>query len=329
LHSVGKPVIMKELTMKLKGIFKIVAAMIISACQSPQQGKIQPELQPDGTWIITAGQTRMQINPAHGARIVSYTFDGVEILHPIPTEGLEDMVGSTNWISPQTLWGWPPPPVADQGNYDAKLQGDTLILTSPLASTGGADPFPFQMVKTIRADQQDLSFTIICQIYNRDTVARSFAAWEVMRVPPSGLTFFPIQGPIFGDLAPGFELTDDIAWWDFNPNNPYVKKAFADGKEGWMAHVTTDRIIHIKQFEDTPSNFPVDDNGVPLQMEMEFWANNIRKYLELEKQGEYKEILPGEYAELTMKWYLQRLPEGIDGKVGSEELVEFVRRGRR
>jgi hypothetical protein len=316
---------MKEVKMKIRGIVKLVATMFISACQSHQPKVIQPELQSDGTWIYTAGPARMQVNPAHGARIVSYTLDGVEILHPIPTEGLEDMVGSTCWISPQALWGWPPPSVADQGSYDVQQEGHKLIFTSPLATTGGADSFSFQIVKTIWADQQDSSFTIKCQIYNRDTVARSFAAWEVMRVPPSGLTFFPIQGPIFGELAPGFEITNDIAWWDFNPNNPHVQKAFADGKDGWMAHITTDRIIHIKKFEDTPSNFPVDDNGIPLQMEMEFWANNLRKYLELEKQGEYKEILPGDYAELTMKWYLQKLPEGIDVKAGNEELVEFVR----
>jgi len=268
----------------------------------------------------------LQVNPAHGARIVSYTYDGVEILHPEPTHGLEDMVGSTCWISPQALWGWPPPVDADQGNYDATLDGDKLVLTGPVATTGGNDPFPFQIVKTIWGNSDNSSITIRYQIYNRDAIARSFAAWEVMRVPPSGLTFFPTDGPVFGDMAPAFELIDGIAWWDFDSNNEFVKKAYADGKDGWMAHVTKDGIIHIKQFEDTPSNFPVDANGTPLQMEMEFWANEQKNYLELEKQGEYKEILPGEYAELTMKWYLQKLPDTIEKKLGNGKLNDFVQK---
>jgi hypothetical protein len=79
-------------------------------------------------------------------------------------------------------------------------------------------------------------------------MARSFAAWEVMRVPPTGITFFPVNSLVYGEMAPAFEIADGIAWWDFDNNSDYVKKAYADGKDGWMAYVTKDRIIHYKAF---------------------------------------------------------------------------------
>ncbi len=297
---------------------------MLSCSQAPLE-KIQPELQSDGTWLFQVGATSLKVNPEHGARIVSYKFGDLEVLYTEPTPGgLEDMVGSTCWISPQALWGWPPPFGADQGKYESKLDGHRLVLTGPISKTGGEGSFSFQIVKTLWGHNDDSSIVICYQVYNRDTIVRSFAAWEVMRIPPSGLSFFPTDGPVLGDMAPAFELTDGIAWWDFDKNKDYVKKAYADGKDGWMAHVNKDRIIHIKQFEETPSNFPLDENGMPLQMEMEFWANEERRYLELEKQGEYKEILPGEYAELTMKWYLHKLPDTIEKKSGNSKLKDYV-----
>jgi hypothetical protein len=307
-------------------IIIILTTMTVISCTEQKPGKGIPEHQADGNWMITAGTTQMSINPAHGARIVSYTLDGKEILHMKPTPGLEDMVGSTCWISPQTLWGWPPPYEADQGKYEAQLEGNKLILTGPVATTAGNNSFPFQIVKTFQARHEDSSITILYQIFNRDTVARSFAAWEVTRVPPAGITFFPVNSQIYGDMAPAFKVDDGIAWWDFDNNRDYVKKAYADGKDGWMAYVTKDRIIHVKQFEDTPSNFPLNENGIPQQMEMEFWANEERRYLELEKQGEYKEIMPGGFAELTMKWIAIELPDTINPKSGNDNLTNFTRK---
>ena len=302
----------------------IITAMAITSCTEHKPEKGTPELQADGTWLITAGATQMSVRPDHGARIVSYTFDGKEILHMEPTPGLEDMVGSTCWISPQALWGWPPPYEADQGKYEAQLEGDKLILTGPVDTTKGNNPFPFQIMKTFKASPGDSSITIIYQIFNRDTVARSFASWEVMRVPPTGITFFPINSPVYGNMAPAFKVQDGIAWWDFDNNQNHLQKAYADGKDGWMAYYNNQSILHIKKFEDTPSNFPIDENGIPLQMEMEFWANEEKKYLELEKQGRYNEILPGKYAELTMKWYLMKLPDTIGEKPENNKLKDFV-----
>jgi hypothetical protein len=292
-------------------IIFILMAIAVTSCIQRKAEVGKPELQADATWVITVGSTQMRINPHHGGRIVSYTLDGEELLHMNPTPGLEDMVGSTCWISPQALWGWPPPFEADQGTYEARLRNDKLILTGPVSVTGGNDPFPFQIVKTFQAKHEDASITILYHIFNRDTVARSFAAWEVMRVPPTGITFFPANSLVYGDMAPAFDIVNDIAWWDIDNKQDYVKKAYADGKEGWMAYYNNDGILHIKQFEDTPSDFPLDENGIPLQMELEFWANEEKQYLEIEKHGAYKEIQPGDFAELKIKWLLTSIPDDL------------------
>ncbi len=262
------------------------------------------------------GDVLFQVDGNHGARIDSYTLDGTEFLYVEHNSGVEDMYGSTCWISPQSLWGWPPQPAVDLNSYTGGISGEKVILTSALATAGNVN---FQIEKTFTADLQDSSVSIDYTIINRSTAARSFASWEIMRVPTGGLTFFPINGTVTGALAPAFTIQDNIAWWDYDSTKAIFNKAFADGSGGWLAHIDNNRLIHIKKFEDAASNFP--GNG---EKEVEFWANDQMFYNEIEKHSEYTAVQINDSTKLSVKWFLRKLPENIKVNAGNQEIVQYV-----
>jgi hypothetical protein len=282
---------------------------------------VSPVLEQNGDYSFTIANVQVLIDPSHGARIKSYSLDGQEFMHTDQIAGQTDMYGSTCWISPQNMWNWPPQAAVDLNAYTGGISGNKLVLTSGQASASGS--LYFRIRKTFLADLSDSSFTIQYSIINKSTAAKSFATWEIMRVPTGGLTFFPINGSVTGDLAPAFSISGGIAWWDYDSTSGIFQKAFADGKEGWLAHADNNRLLHVKKFIDTESNFPLS-GGKPLEKEIEFWGESGMNYNELEKHSAYKSIPVGDSSVLVMKWYLRGLPEEIAISEGSPSLLGKV-----
>jgi len=282
------------------------------------QQAVTPVQEINGNLAFYVGNVIFEVNPNHGARIESFRVDGNELLYIEHRTGIEDMYGSTAWISPQNLWGWPPQPAIDQNAYTGGISGDKIILTSAvtLTKSGG---FNFQIRKIFSADLADTSVTVSYTVINKSSSSRSIASWEIMRVPSGGLSFFPINGTVSGTLAPVFKISGNIAWWKFDPTSNTVEKCFADGKDGWLAHVNDDRVIQIKKFEDTPSNFPSNT-----EKEVEFYHNPNKIYIEIEKHSGYTSVPAGDSTNLSMKWYLRMLPEGITASQGDAGLLSFV-----
>lgn len=279
------------------------------------QNPITPQADGNGNYSFEVGNVYFQVNAKHGARINSYTINSEQFLS-LDTH-VADMYGSTAWLSPQSLWNWPPQAQIDYNAYTGGISGDKVILTSAQATADGGN-LKFVMRKTFSADETDSSVSITYTIINKSTVAKSFAVWEIMRVPASGLSFFPISGSVTGDLSSFFMLKDGVAWWDYKSSETYKNKAFADGNGGWLAHINETRIIHIKKFQDTPSNFP------SVEKEIEFYADGSRYYTEIEKHTDYKSIPVNDSAVMQMKWYLRELPENIDVLEGNANIVNYV-----
>jgi hypothetical protein len=284
---------------------------------------VTPVLEQNGDYSFTIAGVQVLIDPAHGARIKSYSLNGQEFMHTEQDPGPADMYGSTCWISPQNMWNWPPQAAVDLNAYTGGISGNQLVLTSGQASASGS--LYFRIRKTFRADLSDSSFTIQYSIINKSAAAKSFATWEIMRVPTGGLTFFPINGSVTGDLAPAFSVSGGIAWWDYDSTAGIFQKAFADGKDGWLAHADNNRLLHVKKFTDSESNFPLS-GGKPLEKEIEFWGESGMYYNEIEKHSAYKSIPVNDSAVLSMTWYLRSLPEGVDISEGSASLLGEVQK---
>jgi len=296
-------------------IFQSIFFLLFLAPLLAQQ-PITPQQDGNGKFFFQIGNVYFQVNAKHGARIDSFSLDGQQFLS-LDTH-VADMYGSTAWLSPQSLWGWPPQPQIDGNAYTGGIIGNRVVLTSAQASADKTT-LKFIMRKTFSADLKDSSVTISYSIINKSNIARSFAVWEIMRVPAGGLSFFPVNGSITGDLKNFFSTLNGVAWWDYTSSETYSNKAFADGKGGWLAHIDDNRIITIKKFTDTQSNFPSNT-----EKEIEFYADPSRYYTEIEKHTDYKSIAVGDSSTLTMTWYLRKLPDSIEVTEGNPEILNYI-----
>jgi len=262
---------------------------------------------------LKAGNSIIKIS-ANGGRIISYKYGEKEIL----TQAKEhENFGSTLWTAPQSDWGWPPFEVLDNREYKIEKVGDILKMTS--------DPDPksgFQFEKTWQAAENN-SIRIEYLIKNISGKAKSVGPWEVTRVPCGGLAFFPDGGKgkvPESNLKPDLE-EDGIKWISIN-KNPISdhQKLFSTAKEGWMAFAF-EGYLFIKQFPDIqPENYS------PKQGEVEIYINKEKSYTELENQGAYRLLQPGETIKYIVYWYLVPIPETVKIDVGSQELVRFARK---
>lgn len=272
------------------------------------------QLTKNGIYEIKVADVVMAVNANLGARIISFRLKDQEILST-PKINAENY-GSTLWLSPQ-IWKWPPSPVLDAEPYQVTLNKKVLTLTS-----GPDDISGCVMSKTIAANNADSSFSINYTIINISSKDKSLAPWEVTRVPGGGLTFFPIGTP--GGFSKSNLVTEDlngICWFQYQPELVTGhQKLFRNGAEGWLAHCNHG-LIFIKQFPDIGI-----EKEAPHETEIEIYTNKDKTYIELENQGGYKTLHPGESLSLKVKWYLRKLPLNTGLNRGSSDLSDFVRK---
>jgi hypothetical protein len=274
--------------------------------------------QADDQFLLTHGNLTMNLQPMAGGRIASLKYKSHEILLP---KGSGDSVlwGSVLWSSPQKDWNWPPVAVLDSKPYQVEIEKDGLVFTSAVDEKTG-----YQFVKRFTVIPDREAFLLGYSIYNRTAEAKSVAPWEVTRVPPAGVTFFPkghgnIESGIFYPFA--VELLDDIVWFNYDLKKLQQDhhKLLCDGSEGWLAYVNNGYLF-VKQFED----IPVEQIAAG-EAEIELFANAEKTYLELEQQGRIVTLEPGEHLDWEVIWHVRKLPKGMSEDPGSKELVNYVR----
>lgn len=159
-----------------------------------------------------------------------------------------------------------------------------------------------------------MSYTIV----NKGDAERQVAPWEISRVvaDESGLIFFdaPVEGITPAGLIP-FKGEAGASWYSFEQANQN-RKINADGK-GWLAYAA-DGLLMIKKFDDITPSQPAPDEA-----EIQVYVNQGKTYIELESQGEYRKLAPGESLTWTVDWYLIPLK---DEPVPSKKLLDLVRK---
>jgi hypothetical protein len=97
------------------------------------------------------------------------------------------------------------------------------------------------------------------------------------------------------------------------------QKLFADGREGWLAHVHGDGLL-VKTFAVVPRAAQA-----PGEAQIEIYATPAHTYVEVEAQGPYETIVPGAALSWRVVWLIRRLPAEIRRAVGSAPLLDFIR----
>ena len=296
--------------------FLIIPILFIAAGCAAQTHNGQPKpVKKNGVYSISFQNQELEADPQTGGRIISLKLNGINFLTGKETHAT--YWGSTLWPSPQKTWGID---LAELDNkaYSVSLENNTIKMVSQKDPKSG-----LVFTKEISGNAGDSSFTIHYAITNQSDTARKLAPWEVSRVYPNGLAFYPKgEGERWGNMAGLAEDLNGITWFDHSVDKIPSKhnKFFSDGAEGWIAQVNKN-IIFVKRFPDIAL-----EKAAPAEAEVEIYTNPAKSYVEIEQQGAYEELQPAASLHWKVTWYIRKLPAGIKGEKGNPDLVAYVRK---
>lgn len=285
-------------------------------------GPVKPVMR-DGKWALDFGDVSFEVDPMVGARITTFKLGADNVLVSSTDTMNQYYWGSTLWISPEaTKWMQPPPAELDRNPYTVTSDDTSVTMTSAAYAKLGVS-----ITKTFSVDAKLGGVVIEYKLNNTTQAAVQLAPWEVTRVFPRGLTFFP-KGPTAPTLSMGATLptteASNIVWFNYDMTAITMdSKLYADAAEGWVAHVDGGNVF-IKSFADVTA-----DKLAPKEGDVELYVNtdhpDIKRYIEIEDQGAYGEIAAGASMSWKCTWFLRKLPAGVDATPGSATLAQFVR----
>jgi hypothetical protein len=274
--------------------------------------------------VLEFGGLSFAVNPSKGARITSFKLDGDELL--TDTTAHPNYYGSTLWTSPASDWVVPgtfvPPAIVDSDPYTTTVSPDGVITATSAPST--ANNKRFVVTKVFHADLAKNAIVIEYKITNMGAAMFRLSHWEVTRVFPNGLMFFPSGTTTKLDFlmqAVQIRQAGGYTWYD---NSTHMmgrgeSKGGADSPGGFIAEVaphTKGDLLFIKAFK--PITIAAEPTG---HYPIEFYCNDPHTYVELEDHSSFDQIAPGATYTQTVTWYLRRLPMGTDRSVGSTALI--------
>lgn len=272
-------------------------------------------------YCIKIGEVEILINPSIGGRITALKIAGRNFFTDSTVNDFN--WGSSFWLSPQSDWKWPPAAEIDNAPYYTELTGRTLVMKS------NTDPRTGLFVtKRIKGVLKENYISIEYEISNSSDSVRKVAPWEVTRVHTNGLSFFPKgeEDSLRGGLAPLMKLKSGILWFQYNEKELPLKgdrQLYTDGYGGWFAQVNNG-MIFVKKFPDISFR-----EQAPKEGEVELYVSPVEQghsYMEIEHQGAYLSLTPGESLTWKMIWYLRKLPSDIKVEIGNQKLVKFVKK---
>ena len=287
----------------MKNRFFLFALTLAMAAQAAAQ----TEKETEGKYKIEVGNVAMTIDAAGGGKILSLKYKDTEVINQ---SRWPESFGSTFWTSPQKEWNWPPVPEFDKRPYTVEQSRPTLVMTS-----GVSEKLKYRVRKEFAVDDAADAIAVTYSIINEGDEPHSVAPWEITRVPNEGLIFFDAPADkITPQGLMAFKDQYGAAWYQTD-EAPQNRKVNADGK-GWLAYANKGLLL-VKQFTDLDASQPAPDEA-----EIQVYVNRGKTYIELESQGAYTMLKPGDALQWTVRWYL--VP--IAGEaVASESLLKQAR----
>ena len=288
---------------RIATIFCLALLFVNTASATMPKGQNQEEQK----YFINVDNLHMMISE-NGGKILSLKYDETEVISQLRWP---ESFGSTFWTSPQREWNWPPVSEFDKQPYTVEQNDDAIVMTSQPSSRLG-----LQVSKKFTTDKQRKAIVITYSIKNVTDTIRSVAPWEITRVPNSGLIFFDASKESISpaNLLP-FQFAHNAAWYQADAINEN-RKINADGK-GWLAYANNGLLL-VKQFTDLDASQPA-----PGEAEVQVYVNRGTTYIELESQGAYTALNPGQQLSWTVCWHL--LPCNAENQP-SQSLLDLVRR---
>jgi hypothetical protein len=283
--------------------------------QVPPPQPVKPAVE-GGRHVLAWDDVRLEIDAATGGRVTALRLGGENLLSDSSADAAN--FGSTFWPSPQTAWGWPPVAEIDHAPYRAELEAAAIVMRGATSPVLGVS-----VDKRFAADAGRGAVLFDFAIQNRSEAPLQLAPWQITRVPPGGLSLFPTGT---GDNPPcppsnlAVREALGVTWYAFDAAAVTDhQKLFADGREGWLAHVHGDGLL-VKTFAVVPRAAQA-----PGEAQIEIYATPAHTYVEVEAQGPYETIAPGAALSWRVVWLVRRLPAEIPRAIGSGPLLDFIR----
>ena len=277
----------------MRKLTRMLFAVALTGCMATTARAAEDENQ----YLLKTGDLTMTIDISKGGKILSLKHKDAEV---ISQSRFPESFGSTFWTSPQKEWNWPPVPEYDKSPYTVVEKGDNKLVIKSQVS----ERLKYQIGKEFTTDKKTGAIVITYTIKNEADETRKVAPWEITRVPNAdGIIFFdaPLEGITPAGLM-DFKAANGASWYKTD-EAPQNRKINADGK-GWLAY-SADGLLLIKQFEDLNAEAPA-----PGEAEIQVYVNRGKSYIELESQGAYTTLAPGEQLSWTVRWYLVPVKEG-------------------
>ena len=242
-------------------------------------------------FTLKNGPVAMTVDAAKGGKILSLKYQDKEVISQLRWP---ESFGSTFWTSPQKEWNWPPVPEFDKQAYIVEHHDDArLIISSPVCERLG-----LSVGKDFQVNPDKQAIVVTYSIKNESSEPHHVAPWEITRVPNNdGLIFF--EAPVDSIWPAGllnFEAKYNTAWYKTD-EAPQNRKVNADGS-GWLAY-SANGLLLVKKFQDLQRSEPA-----PGEAEIQIYMNRGKTFIELESQGAYTCLQPGEKLTWTVCWFL-------------------------
>jgi hypothetical protein len=300
-----------------------IAAQLLSSCgdsketESAEQAESAAAIAAigDSAYTLRFADLEARVDVKNGGRLEAFSLNGENILSGKNINS--GNWGTSLWPSPQSAWGWPPSQQLDNLAYTVVSDSSEIILQSKKDAKQA-----FVFTKSYKIDTKDTSLVVTYTILNDTTAVQKVAAWEISRVAPGGLTFYPSgEEAKRGQLSPLTKDSSGVTWFQYNAETipAGVPKLLADGKEGWLAQANNGLLL-VKSFEDVATGKYAPEEG-----EIELYANPDHSYIEIEQQGTYVEVQPGAQISYTVRYKLTKLPASVNVAVGNVDLLKIAR----
>jgi hypothetical protein len=279
---------------------------------APKLNPIAPLVR-DGRHVLAWDDVSFEVDARTGGRVTALRLAGRNLLTGPEIDAAN--FGSTFWTSPQSAWGWPPVPEVDHAEYRASIEQSAIVMRSARSVSLGVE-----IEKRFSADRGRGAVLFEYRIHNLGVAPIQTAPWQITRVGPGGLTFYPSGQGVFPPSNLGVQDALGATWYDYDRASiTGHQKHFADGREGWLAHVDGDALL-VKTFPAVPR-----ESHAPGEAQIEIYASPAHTYVEVEAQGAYEIVHPGAALTWQVVWLARRLPAKLAVSVGSEALLAHVR----
>ena len=298
--------------MKLNAILAVAALLGTTALSAQTVQKLDDE-----KYVLSVQDLSMTVDAGHGGKILSFKLGEQEVLAqnpaaaPQPAQPGEgqprrrffnpNSYGSTFWTSPQAEWNWPPVPEYDNLPYTAEIKDGPVkvadVILPALFLEGQVSKYGYRVCKAFTVDPSDLAFVITYSIVNESGETRKIAPWQISRVPNGGFLEFDAkpEGVTPADLMK-VTFAEGLATLEVDEADQN-RKINVDGK-GWL-NFRDKGLVLTQRFPDI-----AQDAAAPGEAEIQVYIDARKSFVEIEAQGPYTELKPGEKLDWTVRWYL-------------------------